>query len=336
MIGEGVSELLDGTPYRPIKLLGKGGMGEVWEAQHAELDSRFVVKVMLPALASNPQHADRMRLEAQAMARLKSPHLVHVSDFGTTAAGRPYFVMERLAGRTLADELRARVALPVAEACEVTIQLLTALEAVHGAGLIHRDVKLANIFYCDQRQGRRLVKLLDFGIVKLNQVQHNQLSLEPLAVPTSTGALLGTPSYIAPEQARGRGVDHRTDLYSAGLVLYALLAVCGPFDFVTNSIEMIYAQLNAAAEPPSAHSPQSLPAALDRVVLHALDKDPERRFQTAGQFAADLHAVVGMHAANASPRVAVAPVVRTTDTGTERIAPVALATKPLGQRNGHE
>jgi serine/threonine-protein kinase len=158
---------LHGTPYRGTMPLGYGGMGEVWEAVHVELERPVVVKLLHGALAGDPKLVDRLRVEARALAALAHPHIVAVSDFGRTPEGRPYFVMERLYGRTLKQELDARGALPVGEAIEYVRQVLAALSAAHQLGIVHRDVKVENVFLCQREGTRPFVKLLDFGIAKI-------------------------------------------------------------------------------------------------------------------------------------------------------------------------
>ncbi|MDP6722560.1 MAG: serine/threonine-protein kinase [Pirellulaceae bacterium] len=259
--------------------LGRGGMGVVYEAEDTRLGRKVALKFVPQELASERPTLERFQREARAASALNHPNICTVYDIGEHE-GRPFIAMERLEGTTLREYIGTKP-LTDDELLESAIQLADALEAAHAKGIIHRDIKSTNIFITDRGQ----IKILDFGLAKLEKRLPTQPAwptsetTEPLPAEslTSPGAVIGTVAWMSPEQARGEEVDHRTDLYSAGLVLYALLAGCGPFDFVTNSIEMIYAQLNATAEPPSAHSPQALPAALDRLVLHALDKDPERR-----------------------------------------------------------
>jgi serine/threonine protein kinase len=243
------SDVLDGTPYRPVRCLRRGGMGEVWEAEHKKLGKPVVVKLLHAELADDPGFVDRMRLEAQAIARVGAPHVVEVHDMGLTRDHRPYYVMERLQGRTLDHELEARGPLPPREAIEITLGLLRALAAVHQAGLVHRDVKLDNVFYSDAlgHAEPRLVRLLDFGVVKL--VAHDQ-GMPPPLVPTEAGVTRGTPRYSAPELILGEAVDARSDLYAAGLVLYALLAGRGPFDHARSPLELLKAQIGKEPRPP--------------------------------------------------------------------------------------
>ena len=310
------TDVLDGTPYRPVRCLRRGGMGEVWEAEHKKLGKPVVVKLLHAELADDPGFVDRMRLEAQAIARVGAPHVVEVHDMGLTRTHRPYYVMEKLLGRTLDAELEARGPLPPSEAIEITLGLLRALAAVHQAGLVHRDVKLDNVFLSDPvgHGEPRLVRLLDFGVVKL--VAHDQAMPPPL-VPTETGATRGTPRFSAPELIMGEAVDARSDLYAAGLVLYTLLAGRGPFDHARSALELLKAQVGKEPRPPSTFAPVPLSPELDAAVLRALAKRPDERFASADAFARALRSVERQLAA-ASPSEPAPP-------RTVRPAPAKLA-----------
>ncbi|MDI1443957.1 serine/threonine protein kinase [Polyangium sp. 6x1] len=295
--------LLDGTPYRFIAPLGRGGMGDVVEAEHVALGKRVVVKLLQERHASRADFVDRMRIEAQALAKITHPNLVQVTDFGQTAEGRTFLVMERLYGRNLREELEQRKFFPVAEAIDVVRQTLAGLAAAHDAGVVHRDVKLDNLFLCDAPDGgRRLVKVLDFGVAKVISVTGESTPL-PLAFPTAEGVAMGTPRFFSPEQARGRPVDGRADLYAAGMVLYTLLAGRGPFEHITTLLELTRAHAFQVPEPPSRYAAQALPAGLDAIVMKALAKEPVERFATARTFAAELERVAdGLSASNIRPR----------------------------------
>jgi serine/threonine protein kinase len=190
--------------------------------------------------------------------------------------------MERLHGRTLRDELEGRGALPVPEAVDILRQLLAGLDAVHAAGIVHRDVKPENIFLC----ASRTLKLLDFGLAKV--IEAGRPGPAPLAFPTDLDLMLGTPRFFSPEQALGRPVDARSDLYSAGVVLYAMLAGRAPFDHYSALYELARAHAAEPPEPPSRYAGQPIPEALERVLRKALEKQPDDRFQTALAFSAAL------------------------------------------------
>jgi serine/threonine-protein kinase len=296
-------DLLAGTPYRTLSRLGQGGMGEVLEAEHRALRKRVVVKLLHPQLASDPRFADRMRIEAQALAAVSSPHVVSVSDLGQTPAGRPFLVMERLEGHTLRDELQARGgALPVPEAIALVRQMLAGLAAAHRIGIIHRDVKLDNVFLCAAPDGgRRLVKVLDFGIAKVLQRDGTPLPVPAPQYATEQGALVGSPRTVSPEQARCQAVDARSDVYAVGLMLYTLIVGDGPFSYATDMLELLNAHIRDPPMPPSHVAKQAVPPELDRAILRALAKRPEYRFQTADEFADELRAIESVLAGTTQP-----------------------------------
>jgi serine/threonine-protein kinase len=278
-------------------------MGMVLEAEHRELGKRVVVKVLRSELAKEHRQVRRLRLEARSLAKLDSPHVVTVIDLGQTASGATYVALELLRGRTLRAELRERPSgvMPVAEAIGWTRQVLAGLAAAHRLRMVHRDIKLDNLFLCDATEGQpRRVKILDFGIAKwLDEA--------------TSGVLVGTPRYLSPEQALCRPIDARSDIYSTGLVLYQLVAGRGPSRWGRSServppalarsapqtplahhtaaVDLVNAQLDEKPEPPSALAPQAIPSELDAVVLKAIEKAPDDRFQTAEAFAAALEAI---------------------------------------------
>lgn len=282
--------LLDGTPYRYIAPLGQGGMGDVVEAEHVALGKRVVVKLLQERHANRPDYIDRMRIEAQALAKITHPNLVQVTDFGQTAHGRTFLVMERLRGRNLREELDQRKFLPVLEAMNIVRQSLQGLAAAHDAGIVHRDVKLENLFLCDSTTNRRAVKVLDFGVAKVIGITGDNTPL-PLAFPTAEGVAMGTPRYFSPEQARGREVDWRTDVYASGIVLYTLVTGKGPFDHHTTLLELTRAHAFETPETPSSIAPQFVPPELDAAILKALAKEPIDRFPTAFSFAVELERI---------------------------------------------
>jgi len=245
-------------------------MGAVFEVEHRFLGRRFVVKVLHARLADQPQFVDRMRVEAQAMAQLRHPNVVEVVDFWTADDGRPCVVMELLRGRTLAQALLARRKLPWAEAIDLTRQVLSALSAAHALGIIHRDIKPENLFLHDANGAVPVVKVLDFGVARVL----SEASVAPLAIPTDTGAIVGSPRFVSPEGAAGKRVDQRADIYSTGVVAYAMLAGRGPFDGFNH----------ACAEPPSKFADPGVPSGLDAAILRAIEHDADARYQSARDF----------------------------------------------------
>jgi eukaryotic-like serine/threonine-protein kinase len=291
-----MSDPLEGTPYRALRPLGAGSMGEVIEAEHTGLGRRVVVKLLHKRyFAGGPQEdlaqlADRMRLEGQALGAIEHVHVVAALDCGVTPGGRPYLVMERLVGRTLREELDARGPLPVDEALDLAAQALDGLAAVHQAGLVHRDVKPDNLFLCDPAPGRgRIVKLLDLGVAKI--VAASSASPSPLAVPTAEGIAMGTPRYFSPEQAIGAPLDGRSDVYSMGLVLHALVTGRTPFDHMRETAALLRAHAESAPHPLSLHAPSPPPPDLEAAVSRALAKRPADRFPSAAAFAAELRRI---------------------------------------------
>ncbi|WP_437999246.1 serine/threonine-protein kinase [Sorangium sp. So ce185] len=332
----GGGDELEGTPYRALRRLGRGGMGEVIEAEHRVLRKRVVVKLVRRALAGDPRFADRLRVEAQALAAVSSPHVVAVLDLGRTPAGRPYLVMERLEGRTLGEELAQRGALPVAEAIDLVRQVLAGLAAAHRVGLVHRDVKLDNVFLCAPGSaasgGGRVAKLLDFGVAKVldGGVEpgapgaERPFPLEGPAYPTEAGLLVGTPRTASPEQARCKPVDARADVYAVGLLMYTLLVGHGPFAHLDDALEVLRAHVLEAPAAPSRRAAQPIPPALDRAVLKALAKRPEERFQSAEAFAEELGRIAAeLGEAGGSAGAGVAGVAGVG--GAERAASLAAA-----------
>ncbi|WP_437646010.1 serine/threonine-protein kinase [Sorangium sp. So ce362] len=267
-------ESLPGTPYVVVRLLGQGGMGEVYEVEHRELGRRFAVKLLHRIHAGRSDLSARMRAEARSIARLRHRSLPEVFDLGTTEGGRPYFAMELLEGRDLRTELARLGVVAVPTALRLVLQALSALSLAHAAGIVHRDLKLENLFLCDDGT----LKVLDFGIAKL---LHAGASL------TAPDAVIGTPRMMAPEQCAARPIDPRADIYAMGLVLYELVAGRGPFDELRGRRdELRFAHCEREPPPPSRFAPQPIPAALDTLILRAIAKAPEHRFQTAADMEA--------------------------------------------------
>jgi serine/threonine-protein kinase len=265
-------------------------MGEVFLAIHRGLNKPVVVKLLHRQFVDDPRFADRLRVEAQALAAVDSPHVVSVSDLGCTPEGRPYLVLERLQGRTLREELRERGALPIAEAIEITRQILDGLQAAHKLNIVHRDVKSDNIFLCPDPSGSGapLVKVLDFGIAKVLEIDGAAPVLASPQDPTEEGVMVGSPRTVAPEQIRFQRVDARTDIYAVGLLLYTMIAGRPPFAHVGDLLELLNAHLSEAPLAPSTYARQPIPAELDRVILKALAKSPEHRSQSAEELSEEL------------------------------------------------
>jgi eukaryotic-like serine/threonine-protein kinase len=278
--------ILDGR-YRLGSLLGVGGMARVYLASDRVLERQVAVKVLSPPYAQDPVFVERFRREARSAASLSHPNIVAVFDSGSDA-GEHYLVMEYVAGQSLAELLADQGRLAPRRAAELGVEVCAALAAAHAQGLVHRDVKPANVLV--GAEGR--VKVADFGIVKAAAT----------VTLTGNGTVLGTAAYLSPEQAQGGPVDARSDLYSLGCVLYELVTGAPPFGSGADSSPVAVAtrHLHQPPEPPSAHNPQ-VDASLDAVVLTALAKDPARRYQSASELQAALERVLAGDAVAAGP-----------------------------------
>jgi serine/threonine protein kinase len=276
-----LADMLVGTVlnerYRLLRKLGEGAMGWVFLAEHVEIGKQVAVKVLRPSLCKLPEAVRRFRREARTASQIGSGHIVDITDFGTTPNGAVFYVMEYLAdGEDLSRTLKREGKLPWPRVVEMLRQLCDALQAAHDADIIHRDCKPAN-FYRTHHQGNPdFIKVLDFGIARLATPKDS--------IVTATGVIMGTPDFMAPEQAQGKHVDHRADIYSLGGSVYALLTGRPPF-IGANEYDVIYKQLNENPRPPSEVVP-GIPHWLDAAVLRAMAKDPAQRFQSMREFAA--------------------------------------------------
>src|SRR6478736_9200409 len=214
--------------YRIVRLLGEGGMGAVYEGENVRIHRKVAIKVLHSQVASSQDAVQRFEREAQAAGRIGSEHIVEVLDLGTLPEGDRYMVMEFMDGSSLADRISERGKLPPQTTAPIVVQLLEGLRAAHDAGIIHRDLKPDNVYLLGSRGGKKdFVKILDFGISKFNTLG-GEFSM------TRTGAVMGTPYYMSPEQAKGnRDVDHRADLYAVGVILYEAVAGEVPFNAET-------------------------------------------------------------------------------------------------------
>jgi eukaryotic-like serine/threonine-protein kinase len=282
-----MAEVFAGTQYRVLGRIGRGGMGEVFHVVHGNLRRDLAAKVLYKGLAADPQLLDRVRVEAQALGSLRHDNVVEVTDyFQQTKSGRPFFVTEYLKGRTLQQELSSGRVLSLFDAVDFAHQALSGLAAAHALGIVHRDIKPDNLFLAeDPATGVITVKLIDFGLARVIAGISNDAPL-PLAIPTETGAVLGTPRYLSPEAALGKKVDHRADLYSVSVVFYEMVAGCGPFEHLKN--DFLTAHTVEDPAPPSHHTKRAVPAQFDAVILRGLQKNPEDRYQTAEEFQLEL------------------------------------------------
>ncbi|MBI5502838.1 MAG: protein kinase [Deltaproteobacteria bacterium] len=273
----GPGTILDGK-YRLLHPLGQGGMGVVWAAEHLVLGRRVAVKLLRREFAEDRTNARRFAQEATAACRIGSPHIVAILDFGSGPDGAPYLAMELLSGETLGAALFDRPPMALPRALDIAGQMLAGLGAAHACGIVHRDGKPENVFLTSCGERRDFVKLLDFGLSRV-------LSGDTATRLTRTGAVLGTPSYMSPEQVMGsRDIDHRSDLWSVAVVLYLALTGRRPFDGPTVADRL--AAIVAAAPPPLCAFRPDLDPGLEAAFHRALAREPARRVGSADEFRA--------------------------------------------------
>jgi serine/threonine-protein kinase len=276
-IDDTVGTVLSGT-YFVRRVLGEGAMGKVFEARHTRLPAkRFAIKMLHPEYVREPQLLARFAREAEAAATIDHPHVVGVVDVDRTADGRPFLVSELLEGKDFSDYLHDKGKMPAPAAVRIALQVTNALAAAHARGIIHRDVKPENIFLTGDLAAPT-AKVLDFGMSRLERREGKVL--------TQAGAVLGTPSFMPPEQARGDRVDHRVDVYAVGAILYTALTGQRPFDRETPAATLLAV---LGEEPPKPRSIEpSIPEALERVILRAMAREPDDRYATMAELAAAL------------------------------------------------
>jgi serine/threonine-protein kinase len=264
------------------RVLGQGGMGIVFAARHLELDELVAIKVMLPEVAANAEAAARFQREARASVRIKSDHIVRVLDVSRLDDGTPYMVMEYLEGENLDEHLRRHGPLNLETAARYLIEACDAIAAAHSIGIVHRDLKPQNLFLAKQGDETNRIKVLDFGISKVSE----KLS-QCEATLTHTSSLMGSPLYMSPEQMQSaKTVDHRTDIWALGCVLFELLTKGPPFNAAT--IPELCAAVLTQPSPSARTLRPDLPAVIDTIIGRCLEKTPEARYATVGHFAQDL------------------------------------------------
>src|SRR5579863_5459452 len=264
--------------YRIVEKIGSGAMGEVFRARDERLGRDVALNLIRPSSSDNPDHLRRFELEARAAAALNHPNIVAVYDVGFNE-GSPYIVCELLEGATLRKQL-AEGALPVRSTIDYALQITQGLIAAHDRRIVHRDLKPENLFIT--ADGR--VKILDFGVAKLQlSPEESGRSVEELTTVTKSGVVIGTVAYMSPEQLRGKAVDHRSDIFSVGAILYEMLTGRRAFRGETE-VDTITAVLRE--DPPEINLEQSrVPASFRQIVRHCLEKEPGNRFQSARDLA---------------------------------------------------
>jgi serine/threonine protein kinase len=268
--------------YRVERVLGVGGMGVVVAAHHIQLDERVALKFLLPEALSSADAVTRFLREAQAAVKIKSEHVVRVTDVGQLETGAPYMVMEFLAGGDLAAWLSQKGPLPIEQAVDFVLQACVAVADAHALGIVHRDLKPANLFCVQRSDGQFIVKVLDFGISKMTGA--GAYGAIPGAGMTRTSALMGSPLYMSPEQMRSsRDVDGTTDIWALAVILFELVAGRPPF--VAESMPELVLKI-AGDPPPSLRiSRPDVPAAMENVIVKALQKDRSARYRNVGELA---------------------------------------------------
>lgn len=272
--------------YKVLRRVGEGGMGIVYEAEHVLIEKRVALKVLKDDFSSRPDVVERFRQEAKSASRIGHEHIVDISDFGETPSGQSYFVMEFLEGQDLATVLGREGTLEPGRAVEIALQCCRALGAAHDKGIVHRDMKPENIFMVRRDDGRDFVKIVDFGIAKMTEVDGPGEGKKL----TKTGMIFGTPEYMSPEQASGKPLDHRVDVYAMGVILFEMLA--GRVPFVGDTFMGILTQ--HLFEPPptlqQVNATVRCPETLEAIIYTCLAKTADERYPSMAALADALRA----------------------------------------------
>jgi eukaryotic-like serine/threonine-protein kinase len=286
-VGDPMIGLVLSDRYRIVRKLGEGGMGAVYQAEHALIEKRIALKVLFPELTRRADLVARFLQEAKAASRIGHENVIDISDFGQSPEGLVYIAMEFLDGQDLGQVLKAKGPQTWTRARPILMQIAKALRAAHEHGIIHRDMKPENVFLI-QREGRPdFVKVLDFGIAK----SVNEAGDGPRL--TQAGMIFGTPEYMSPEQAQGQTPDHRVDVYALGCLMYQLLTGEVPFR-ADNFMGILTKHMLEPVVPPRQRNPKmAIPADVEAVCLRALEKDREKRWQDMDQFYRALGAAGG-------------------------------------------
>jgi eukaryotic-like serine/threonine-protein kinase len=274
--------------YRIDKVLGRGGMGTVYAGVQPVIEKRVAIKLLNAQFSADEGLVRRFVDEARAVNRIRHANIIDIFSFGQIADGRQYFVMEYLEGSTLAERME-KGDLTADEMPSFLTQICDALDAAHGENIVHRDLKPENVWIVTPKRGKPFVKLLDFGIAKL--LSSGERST------TQTGMVMGTPHYMSPEQCHGKAIDHRTDIYAMGVMLYQLYSGRLPFSGETFA-EILAKQIIDTPPPPSKYA--SVPPELDKLIMRCLSKDPAGRPQTAKELGQMLSSIL----AGAAARIA--------------------------------
>ena len=288
--------------YQVVRKIGEGGMGTVYEAVHPIIGRKVALKVLRQERCDDDDLVKRFFSEARVVNDIRHEHIVEVLDLGQTAAGAYYLTMEYLEGESLAGRLFREKPLPPEEAVRIASESADALGAAHAKCVVHRDIKADNIFLTPKGDRVDYVKVLDFGIAKLTNDTGGATH------KTRTGAVIGTPAYMSPEQCAGlKAIDHRSDVYSLGVLLYEMVTGHVPFEAEGMGL-LLMKQMQRDPHPPSALRP-GIPSGLENVILRAMAKSPANRFTSMGEMRAALDTCLDTRPAFSAPRVDLTPVV---------------------------
>jgi serine/threonine protein kinase len=307
--------------FRIVERIGQGGMGCVYKALHIEMDRSCAIKLLLPLAGDQESARARFRREAKMSSRINSPNAVTIYDFGEAEAGQFYLAMEYIEGESLATVLNHEKLLPLERVLDITDQIARALSAAHALGIVHRDLKPANIMLT-RKDGGELVKVLDFGIAKtVTDDGDDKLTL--------TGCMVGTPTFMSPEQVLGEPIDSRSDIYSLAIMVYQMLSGSLPFAG-ENAQTVIMKRLHDAPIPLRAAAPFLTPE-MERAVMKGLEREPSKRITDVEQFAASLRAAVAAGDQNSTTVVVPRPPAVVTPEVRKRswLAPLLISTFAL-------
>lgn len=278
-----------GGRYRLLRVLGEGGMGRVYLAEHVAIQKQVALKVLRAEYADKGDVVTRFQQEAISASRIKHPNVLDVFDFGRLDDGSFYLAMEYLEGNDLAEEMRRRRSLDPTSSVRIALEICRALGAAHAKGVVHRDLKPENVFLQQTDDGGQVVKIVDFGIALLRNSDQIAVESRPRRL-TKTGMIFGTPEYMAPEQAAGKHADQRADIYALGIMLYEMFTGAVPFTGET-FLGVLVRHLNDPPPPMNAFSPDlAVSPQLQAIVFKALEKNPDERYQSMAEVARALTA----------------------------------------------
>lgn len=275
----GASRTIIGDRYQIDKVLGKGGMGMVYKGRHIYMNRMVAIKILHPDQAQDESVVSRFHKEARSLCQFSHPNLVSVFDFGIMSTGEPYMVMDYCDGQSLDQILRQERRLSTNRALNLFIQACRALDAVHSQGIVHRDIKPSNLLVSEGD----ILRVVDFGLAK------NVGGLEKLIKLTCTGEVVGSPSYMSPEQCTGQDLDHRSDIYSLGIAMYE--ALTGQLPYEADSFYEILNKHIRGNPPRQPFVDNNVPSNLEEIIFRCLDKDPDARFQSARELLSALEGV---------------------------------------------